>query len=221
MKKKTPSALKWLAETRARVSYELAESERVWLAMLERTRKLREELAAVDRTLTIYDPSLCPADIQPVNGHRPEYGSRGGLTAAITHILKSQAPHYVSTELLLEHFQDWLQRNRTNSASWVLHPTLPQLKLVDQAGYYSGPNFNEFSLRALDPKADCIPETQVRAAFSRIGVKGFVPLQFFHSDQPPTIMRRILRVAEKPRQLDLWFDRGCLVSLSLKMGAES
>ncbi|MDE2093603.1 MAG: hypothetical protein KGL99_05790 [Burkholderiales bacterium] len=99
--KPTPSALKWLAETRARVAHHLAESERVQVALRARTDKLREELAALDRTMTIYDPTIWPADVQPVNGHRPNYGQRGGLTAAIARILKAQAPHYVSTELLL------------------------------------------------------------------------------------------------------------------------
>lgn len=99
--KPTPSALKWLAETRARVAHELAESERVEVALQARMGKLREELAALDRTLTIYDPTIRPAEVQPVNGHRPNYGTRGGLTAAIARVLKAQEPHYVSTELLL------------------------------------------------------------------------------------------------------------------------
>lgn len=99
--KKTPSALKWLAETRARTAHDLAESERVQAAVVARTARLREELAALDRTLTVYDPSIEPAAVQAVQGHRPEYGQRGNLTAAIGRILQTQAPHYVSTELLL------------------------------------------------------------------------------------------------------------------------
>jgi len=99
--KKTPSALKWLAETRARTAHDLAESERIQEAVLARTKKLREELASLDRTLTIYDPSLQPDQVQAVQGHRPSYGQRGNLTAAIARILQAQSPHYVSTELLL------------------------------------------------------------------------------------------------------------------------
>ena len=99
--KKTPSALKWLAETRARTAHDLAESERVQAAVVARTARLREELAALDRTLTVFDPGIAPAKVQAVQGHRPEYGQRGNLTAAIGRILQAQAPNYVSTELLL------------------------------------------------------------------------------------------------------------------------
>lgn len=99
--KNTPSALKWLAEKRARTAHDLAESERVQEAVLARTARLRAELAALDRTLTIYDPGIRPEHVQPVNGHKPNYGMRGNLTSAIARILQEQAPHYVSTELLL------------------------------------------------------------------------------------------------------------------------
>lgn len=98
---RTPSALKWLAETRARTAHDLAESERVHAAVVARTTRLREELAALDRTLTVYDPCIEPARVQAVHGHRPDYGQRGALTVAIGRILQAQAPHYVSTELLL------------------------------------------------------------------------------------------------------------------------
>lgn len=99
--KKTPSALKWLAETRARTAHDLAESERVQAALAARVMKLREELAALDRTLSVYDPGIEPELVQAVQGHRPDYGQRGALTAAIGRILQAQAPHYVSTALLL------------------------------------------------------------------------------------------------------------------------
>lgn len=99
--KKTPSALKWLAQTRARTAHDLAQSERVQAAVVARTATLREDLAAIDRTLTLYDPDIEPERVQAVQGHRPDYGQRGALTAAIARILKAQAPHYVSTELLL------------------------------------------------------------------------------------------------------------------------
>jgi hypothetical protein len=99
--KKTPSALKWLAETRARTAHDLAESERVQTAVVARVARLREELAALDRTMTVFDPGIEPARVQAVQGHRPEYGQRGNLTGAIGRILQAQTPHYVSTELLL------------------------------------------------------------------------------------------------------------------------
>ena len=83
------------------MAHDLADSERVQQAVVERTNKLREELAALDRTLTVYDSNLCPASVQPVRGHRPAYGQRGGLTAAIARVLQAQSPHYVSTDLLL------------------------------------------------------------------------------------------------------------------------
>lgn len=97
----TPSALKWLAETRARLAHDLADSERIQAVVLARTSKLRDDLAALDRTLTIYDPAIRPENVEGVQAHRAAYGKRGSLIEAIERLLKAQAPSYVSTEMLV------------------------------------------------------------------------------------------------------------------------
>lgn len=99
--KKTPSALKWLAETRARLAHDLADSERIQAVVVTRTAKLRDDLAALDRTLTIYDPAIRPENVEGVQAHRAAYGKRGNLIGAIERLLKAQAPNYVSTEMLV------------------------------------------------------------------------------------------------------------------------
>ena len=99
--RKTPSALKWLAETRARTAHELADSERIQAVVLARTSKLRDDLAALDRALTIYDPTIRPENIEGVQAHRAAYGKRGNLIGAVESILKTNAPNYVSTETLV------------------------------------------------------------------------------------------------------------------------
>lgn len=99
--KKTPSALKWLAETRARLAFELADSERIQATVVTRTAKLSDDLAALDRTLTIYDPAIRPENLEGVQAHRAAYGKRGNLIGAIQTILQAQAPNYVSTEMLV------------------------------------------------------------------------------------------------------------------------
>lgn len=69
--------------------------------MLARTSKLRDDLAALDRTLTIYDPAIRPENVEGVQAHRAAYGKRGSLIEAIERLLKAQAPSYVSTEMLV------------------------------------------------------------------------------------------------------------------------
>ena len=102
--KKTPSALKWLAEKRARIAHDLAQTERIASDILKKRDGLRLDLAALDRSLTLYDPAIDPSAIAAVNGWKGNYGRRGNLQETIIEILKEQAPEWVPTgniELLL------------------------------------------------------------------------------------------------------------------------
>ncbi len=95
--KKTPSALKWLAEKRARVAHDLAQTERIVAGLTERLEALRVDLAALDRTLGIYDPSIDPDAIGSVNGWQGKAGHRGALRGTVLKVLEDHAPDWVST----------------------------------------------------------------------------------------------------------------------------
>lgn len=98
--KKVPSALKWLAEKRARVSHELNQTELV-VADVERRRDgLRLDLAALDRALALYDPAIDPTKISPINGWQGKVGKRGVLRQTGIEVLQSRAPEWVSTSNL-------------------------------------------------------------------------------------------------------------------------
>ncbi len=87
--KKTPTALKWLAEKRARIAGELQSADQVsqylredieelhqqtaviaeFLAAAEQKQeRLRGELAALDQVVVLYDAGLRPDSIAPING---------------------------------------------------------------------------------------------------------------------------------------------------------
>ena len=95
--KKTPSALKWLAEKRARIAHDLEQTERIVSDMTLRRDGLRFDLAALDRTLAIYDPAINPESIGSVNGWQGKAGKRGSLRTTILNVLKSHEPEWVST----------------------------------------------------------------------------------------------------------------------------
>lgn len=96
--KKTPSALKWLAEKRARVAHDLELTARVAEVLNARHEKLKLDLAALDRAVTIYDPALDPKKIGGVNGWQGRYGKRGSMRAAIESVLKAHAPDWMATD---------------------------------------------------------------------------------------------------------------------------
>lgn len=98
--KPTPSALKWLAEKRARLSYDLEFSRRLLEELTVRTENLEQDLAAIDRSINLYDQNIDPTDIQPVNGWRGAYGKRGALRNAILEVLTSQSPEWLSTNTI-------------------------------------------------------------------------------------------------------------------------
>lgn len=96
--KKTPSALKWLAEKRARLAHDLAQTERITGEMTRKLENLRLDLNALDRALTIYDPAIDPTKIAAINGWQGNYGKRGSLRASVIKALQSHAPEWVATD---------------------------------------------------------------------------------------------------------------------------
>lgn len=116
--KKVPSALKWLAEKRARVAGHLQANkgthellcghvdvlERELQAAValkgktaENVQKLTEALAALDSTVVIYDESIQPEDIGIINGWQGRYGKRGALREYLLEVLAQRSPDHVSS----------------------------------------------------------------------------------------------------------------------------
>lgn len=96
--KPTPSALKWLAEKRARLAFDLEFNLKLIADLQVKADALQEDLAAVDRSIRLYDEKLDPSSIEPVNGWRGNYGKRGALKEAVLEVLETSAPNWVSTD---------------------------------------------------------------------------------------------------------------------------
>lgn len=125
---KVPSYLKGLAETRARVSADLAHYQQLQEEISKESRKLKAlydkyeasnaslrarqessqaELEACDRLILKYNDQLNPNDIPPIKAWKGRYGCRGKLKESIQRILKEYYPNPVLTqeiiwELLIE-----------------------------------------------------------------------------------------------------------------------
>ena len=121
--KKTPTALRWLAEKRARTAGDLAScrraaetiameveamqadlllSQQYLQAAIAKKDRLTTELAALDQTLVIYDSGIRPNEIETIRSWSGQYGKRGALKDFLIETLKSRAPEFVSsTELSL------------------------------------------------------------------------------------------------------------------------
>lgn len=53
--KQTPSALKWLAERRARVAHDVEQTRRIAAELAHRAQQLEGDLAALDHSIRLYD----------------------------------------------------------------------------------------------------------------------------------------------------------------------
>jgi hypothetical protein len=93
---KTPSALKWLAEKRARLAHDALHAERMVQELTERHQKLRTQLAALDETIRVYDAAIDPTAIAPVDG-QDRYGKRGALRQTLIAILGEFGPDWVAS----------------------------------------------------------------------------------------------------------------------------
>lgn len=96
--KHTASALKWLAEKRARTAHDLEQTARIAAEVEKRLEGLKLDLAALDRTVRIYDARIDPEQIEAVNGWQGSYGKRGALREAVAAVLKSHWPAWVPTD---------------------------------------------------------------------------------------------------------------------------
>ncbi|HRL52813.1 MAG TPA: hypothetical protein PK805_01090 [Acidovorax temperans] len=101
--KPTPSALKWLAEKRARVAFDLQFNLTLLNELQTKVGTLQEDLAAIDRSIALYDERIDPSTIEPVNGWRGTYGKRGALREAIMEFIANNEPNWVSTTAIETH----------------------------------------------------------------------------------------------------------------------
>lgn len=96
---KTPSALKWLAEKRARLAHDALHAERMVRELTERHQKLQTQLAALDETIRVYDHAIDPTAIAPVDG-QGRYGKRGALRQALVDILGEFGPGWIASRTI-------------------------------------------------------------------------------------------------------------------------
>ena len=95
--KNTPSALKWLAEKRARVAFDLQLKQQILKDLEDQIAELQTDLASLDRSITIFDKRIDPNRIEPVNGWKGSYGKRGALKEAISGFIQAASPNPIST----------------------------------------------------------------------------------------------------------------------------
>lgn len=95
--KNTPSALKWLAEKRARIAFDLDTKQKILRDLEAQIADLQVDLAAVDRTITIYDSRIDPGGIEPINGWKGSYGKRGALKEAVKECVRAASPNAISS----------------------------------------------------------------------------------------------------------------------------
>lgn len=98
--KMTPSALKWLAEKRARLAYELQQTTAIAAVVNAKVAGLTLDVAGLDRAITVYDSRIDPQAIAPVAAWKGRYGKRGALQESIICNLKAYAPSWVGTDNL-------------------------------------------------------------------------------------------------------------------------
>ena len=156
--KNTPSALKWLAEKRARIAGQLLSCEQVnenleievahlrerlkaaegFLATAQARRsRLSGELESLDCVVKVYDDRLDPTLIEPINGWAGKYGKRGALRKFLRDTLEGSSPEYLSTHDLEIRTVNNFALTFVSAAerrSWYMGPLRSTLKLMAQQG---------------------------------------------------------------------------------------
>ena len=97
---KTPSTLKWLAEKRARVAGKLEPQERLLQQVESKVVKLRDDLAALDHALFLFDSSVDATGIEDISAWAGNYGTRGSLMDYLAFEVETSSPAPVSTREL-------------------------------------------------------------------------------------------------------------------------
>lgn len=100
---RTPSALKWLAEKRARLAYDLDRTGRLAAELRGRHALLQSQLAALDATIKLYDNGIEPSAIVPIAA-QSKHGKKGVIRKALMGYLASSSPDWVSSVHLEQRF---------------------------------------------------------------------------------------------------------------------
>ena len=95
-----PSALKWMAERRARLAHEFEQTRQFAEELASRATALKHDLDSLDRTIQLYDSRIDPKTIGPVAAHKGRYGKHGGLRHCVIERLHAEAPEPISTSNL-------------------------------------------------------------------------------------------------------------------------
>lgn len=95
--KKTPSYLKGLAETRARLAGDIERYERVSGEIAEKLVLARRELEACDLLIRRFDGRVDPNKIPLISRWRHHPGKRGQFRGTVIEILQASAPNPVTT----------------------------------------------------------------------------------------------------------------------------
>lgn len=96
--KKVPSALKWLAEKRGRVAYELQQTAAIAEQVQAKLESLKLDLTSLDRVIQVYDSAIEPTSIEPVGAWKGRYGPRGALRESLIRFLQAYSPEWVHTD---------------------------------------------------------------------------------------------------------------------------
>lgn len=95
--KKTPSALKWLVEKRARLANDVQQTGQLAEELTQRHLALQEQLAALDATIRLYDGSIDPTSIAHIAAWQGRFGKRGAMREALVEILRGYSPNWVAS----------------------------------------------------------------------------------------------------------------------------
>lgn len=95
--RKTPSYLKGLAETRARVAADVQRYQQLHNEIGQTLEKAKAELVACDTLIRKFDERLNPELIEPIKAWKGRYGKRGARKEAILEMLQAKAPDFVTT----------------------------------------------------------------------------------------------------------------------------
>lgn len=148
--RKTPSYLKGLAETRARVAAEVQRYQKLQEEIGQVLDTAQAELDACDRLIRKFDERLNPELIQPIKAWKGRYGARGRLREAILDILRKRAPSAVSTAELGIELQMELQLDFVSvkeRIAWLQNSATRRLRMLTSEGLVErlhDPNRNTF-----------------------------------------------------------------------------
>ena len=116
---------------------------------IRRREELAKELSALNQVVVIYDETIKPELIQPINGWQGNYGTRGALRGFLVATLKNRWPEFISTleleVLTVSHFSlvfetrdlrnHWYKGSFRNTIK-----TLATQELVERAHIPSNPS---------------------------------------------------------------------------------